>query len=634
MLVEALEDRHLLTTFVVTDLNDNLLANLEGDAQFSLREAIHAANTDTSVDGSEPGGGADEIVFSEGLTGTIILSGTRLEIFDSLTITGPGAELLTINGNNESQIFFTIGDSTDVTLSGMTLTGGNGDNGGAIENDTATLTVIESTISGNSAAVDGGGLRNARGTLTVTGSTISGNTAGDDGGGLDTFYGAVTVTNSTISGNTANDGGGLTHYFGTVTVTGSTISGNTANVAGGGMGGNGTLTATNSTISGNSAQFGGGLFNEGGGLTVTDSTISGNLASGDGGGLYNHFGGLTVTGSTISGNTAGNDGGGLSNYYGTVAVTNTTISDNSANSRGGGLANFDGESEATLTITDSTISGNSASLGGGLINLATLMVTGSTISGNSASVNGGGLNNFDGTVTVTNTTISGNLSDVDGDNSGTGGGVWTFDDQITFTRLFNTIVAGNLMGDMPSDLAEKNVDADSANNLIGDPLSAGGLSEGILGNLVGNGSGNLLPLDQIVDPSLADNGGPTLTHALAPGSRAIDAGDNTFATTLSDQRGAPFARVAGASVDIGAYELQDFDANSFVVTTDLDVVDFNDGEVSLREAILAGNDNPDHNTITFGGSVFTDQLSDTIALGGTRLEIRDSLTITGPVRSC
>ena len=40
----------------------------------------------------------------------------------------------------------------------MTLTGGNGDNGGAIENDTATLTVIESTISGNSAAVDGGGL--------------------------------------------------------------------------------------------------------------------------------------------------------------------------------------------------------------------------------------------------------------------------------------------------------------------------------------------------------------------------------------------------------------------------------------------------------------------------------------------
>ena len=225
-----------------------------------------------------------------------------------------------------------------------------------------TLTLTNSTITGNTADV-GGGIYNQSGTLTLTNSTISGNKAHTDdiytvgsGGGIYNG-GTLTITNSTISGNTADGGGGISNW-GTLTLTNSTISGNTAsgntvNDHGGGIFSDGTLTITNSTISGNTADGGGGIFNQDGTLTVTNSTISGNTAD-DGGGIDNYKGTLTITDSTISGNTATRWGGGGIVNAGTLTLTNNIITSNSA-PYGGGICN------GGTWSSNSIISGNTSS---------------------------------------------------------------------------------------------------------------------------------------------------------------------------------------------------------------------------------------------------------------------------------
>ena len=352
----------------------------------------------------------------------------------------------------------------------------------------------------------------------------------------------------------------------------------------------------------------------GGNLTLDSLTVSGGNATGSfpnhrGGGLLIESGAeATVTGSTVSGNTASDDGGGLMNR-GTATISRSTVSGNTASDDGGGLINY-----GTATINGSTVSGNTASSdGGGLFNGTggAATVISSTITGNMASRHGGGIHNNDNAVTVISSTITGNTSDADGNTIGTGGGLWTFNDGVTFSTLFNTIVAGNLQGTgtTPSDIANKNVEAGSLNNLIGDPGSAGGLVEGTAGNRLGDGNGNLLPLNQIVGP-LADNGGPTLTRALVAGGRAIDAGSNANATDdgtptgtplMYDQRGVGFDRILFGTVDIGAFEAPE--PPSLVVTTELDVVNHLDGLTSLREAVLFANSNADASVITFDPSL-------------------------------
>ncbi|MBM3972376.1 MAG: hypothetical protein FJ302_21330, partial [Planctomycetes bacterium] len=199
--LERLEDRTVPAVITVTSAADNLTVN----GQVTLREALQAANTDASVDGSTAGSGVDTIVFAAGLAGqTITLGGTHLLISSSLTINGLGVR---ISGNNQSRIF-QVDAGTTVTLSGLTLNEGNGGpEGGGIRNS-GTLTISNSTISGNDADLFGGGIRNF-GTLTISNSTISGNTAGDEGGGIRNS-GTLTISNSTISGNSADfDGGGI-----------------------------------------------------------------------------------------------------------------------------------------------------------------------------------------------------------------------------------------------------------------------------------------------------------------------------------------------------------------------------------------------------------------------------------------
>jgi CSLREA domain-containing protein len=209
-------------------------------------------------------------------------------------------------------------------------------------NSGATLTLNDLSVqNGATASADGGGIGNA-GTVTVTNSTISGNSSGEVGGGISND-GTATVTNSTISGNSVQNG---TPF----------------DADGGGIFNDGNLTVTNSTISGNSADYGAGIDNDDM-ATVMNSTISGNSASGEedvGGGIFNSHT-MTVTNSTIAGNTAspaGDSGGGIVNeQFGTLTVTNSTIAGNSASDEGGGIFNA-GTVTFKNTIVANSIGGN------------------------------------------------------------------------------------------------------------------------------------------------------------------------------------------------------------------------------------------------------------------------------------
>ncbi|MGL6075739.1 MAG: choice-of-anchor Q domain-containing protein [Fimbriiglobus sp.] len=246
---------------------------------------------------------------------------------------------------------------------------------------------------------------------------------------------------------------------------------------------------------------------------------------------------VEMKGLTIRNGTAVN-GGGVYNS-GTLTLSNTTISGNLvidgpvAGSSGGGLFNT-----GTAIVTNSTIAGNTSIVAGGISNLggATLTVINSTISGNSADAVGG-IRNY-GAATFINTTITGNSSK----NSG---GLAT---RTGTTTLTNTIVAGNLNLTTPDDINGE-LAAASKNNLIGVDTNLTGITNGSQGNQIGTAT---TPLDAKLG-TLALNGGSTKTHALLPGSPALNLGDNTGVSTM-DQRG--FARVVGATVDIGAVEAQ------------------------------------------------------------------------------
>ena len=601
--MEPLEDRRLLAVFTVDNLSDAGLG--------SLRQAIADANANI---------GADIVEFQAGLSGTIALSSGEMTITDDLTIDGPGAAALTIDAQQNSRIFNISTISGPVTLNGLHLTGGSaGSRAGAIFSaTTAPLTVNASTISGNTArgvSVRGGGIF-ASGDVTVTGSTIADNYAagpsrGAYGGGI-YAAGDVTITGSTISGNTVTGNsravyglgavGGGVYAKGDVTITGSTISGNSANsdssyVVGGGIYTRGGVTVSDTTISGNSANSdlsgaGAGGIRARGDVTVAGSMISDNSVAGDATNFPSltfaaHAGGirtsgdLTLTDSIVSGNSAtgiGGDavGGGLSAFRGQVTVTDSMISGNSATSdlraKGGGIFTF-----GNVTVSNSTISGNSAvgdqASGGGIRASGDVRVTSSTISGNAASGVesgwGGGIytdGSFRPDLTVSSSTISGNSAT--GDESGGGGGIYG-GGQVTVansTTSGNSATGGSLFGglrhgggggiwvnDRPLTIENSIVASNSTDDGTFTDLNPGTGPLTVRYSLIGTAAS---PIDPLLGP-LQDNGGPTFTHALLPGSPAINAGDSAFAPPPDfDQRGDPFDRVVDGRIDMGAFEVQ------------------------------------------------------------------------------
>jgi len=165
-----------------------------------------------------------------------------------------GLGTLTVDGNDSHRVFSVLSGPT-VVLRGLVVTNGTsvGDasNGGGISNS-GTLTLTNSTVSGNETTGNGGGIYNDDGTLTLTNSTVSGNEAGYGGAGIYN-RGTLTLTNSTVSGNTGvyGAGGGISNVDGTLTLTNSTVSGNATAYGGSGISNDGgTLTLTNTVIDG------------------------------------------------------------------------------------------------------------------------------------------------------------------------------------------------------------------------------------------------------------------------------------------------------------------------------------------------------------------------------------------------
>ncbi len=270
-----------------------------------------------------------------------------------------------------------------------------------------------------------------------------------------------------------------------------------------------------------------------------------------GGGALENAGTLTLAESTIS-DSQGGYGGGIHNV-GTLTLRQSTISGNRGVVSGGGIVNI-----GTLTLSQCTISGNHSDLGGGIVNAQSLLVIDSTISGNGADSDGGGIYNSGASqasvVNVYNTTIVFNGADADADPvyGGTGGGV--FNEPGGSFNLRNSLVAGNIVENAPVYDDCNGTLSSYGRNLIGE------LGEPAPCTInVGSGSWTALDSTNSID-ILRDNGGPTRTHALLPGSNAIDGGDPTLGCTdnngntiATDQRGAP--RVTGVRCDIGAFEV-------------------------------------------------------------------------------
>jgi len=292
-------------TFTVDSLGDPGTDGC-GDGECTLREALTAANANP---------GADVIDFS--VTGTINLTGELPVINDDLALNGPGPNKLTVRRDTggDYEIFFVTGPAK-VSFSGLTISNGrgfNGQSGGGIYNNFANVSISNATISGNS-AISGGGIFNQgilnQGTMSITDSTVTGNVAFSLGGAV-VNAGTLTITRSTLNDNqtTGPDGaGGAIANFGSMDIFTSTINGNSTSGNGGGVYTESDGNIINSTISGNSANLGGGIYNNYvGSLNIANSTIALNSASLKGAGIWNEAGLINLRSSIVALNSGNAD---------------------------------------------------------------------------------------------------------------------------------------------------------------------------------------------------------------------------------------------------------------------------------------------------------------------------------------
>jgi hypothetical protein len=343
--------------------------------------------------------------------------------------------------------------------------------------------------------------------------------------------------NVTISGPGANqrsvDGNQGDCVFAVARDKTAAISGLTIRNAQVGISNIGTLTVSNCAVSGNSS---GGLSNVANGqdstsatLTIANSTVSDNSGPGISNSSFMASAIVTVLSSTLAGNGSGISARGFEG--GTrVIVNNSTISNNSTDS-GGGIYSY----WSYVTIANSTLSGNSADTSGGGIYAEgpLLEISNSTVSGNSAGTSGGAIfNNTSGYVRINNGTFSGNSGD-------SGGGIYSVSHVEVSNTIFNAGVSGENIFNNGGTVTSYgyNLSSDDAGGFL-------------------TGPGDQINTNPLLGP-LQDNGGPTFTHALLPGSPAVDAGDPNFSPPPSyDQRACPFDRVFNGRIDIGSFETQ------------------------------------------------------------------------------
>jgi|GEM_PF-1985836 len=546
---------------------------------------------------------------------------TDIRITDSVEILGPGSSLLFLDGSGgfvdilgldpNSTRFFTIDDGNqsseiEVVIRDLTFTNSTNtaDDGGAVwssENLLLAGVEFEDNLTSDlqllGTGLRGGALFQQGGELTLDGVEFSGNqTEGVASGG-----GALFVLDSTLNvlpgtaffGNSTqqSDSGGAAIFAqnSNVTIEESFLTGNLT-AAGDSRGAaiyalasdvqlNSVFVSSNRTLGAQSR--GAGVYTSNSQLTVTDSTITLNNSVGTfaaGAGIFSAGGTLNVTDSLLdrnSTNGAGSGGGAIAGSGAEIVVERTTLIGNSTNglsAPGGGLHNLNGN----LTIRDSTLTGNEAqdeaAQGGAvfsstnLSNLRTAVIN-STLSGNTAGGQGGGVFNANGLTEILYSTITDNSLTGLVTPFGFGSGVASLGgSSTTRTEVGSSIIAGN-GGVNASDVDNPGApfgDKESGFLSLGFNVIGTGLSVGT-NTAAGafNGPGDFQPgTDQtnVIDPllaPLADNNGPTQTHALQENSPAIDAGNPAARSGVGDvpsqdQNG--LLRVQGPQIDVGAFE--------------------------------------------------------------------------------
>ncbi len=454
--------------------------------------------------------------------GILIDNGAVVSIFDSSvthntatgTAIGPG--LINAGGiHNRGELSL---ENVEVLFNVAELPAGNHAYGGGIYNQ-QSLTMSNCEVAMNTSEELGSGIFNDVGaTATINDSNIQDNFAA---GGVYNL-GHMILNDSDVYRNNTNSYdycGGITNYN-VLEMTGGVVADNAAPDYYAGI--CNLEPTSNAVISATliSQNIGSGVINYGS-MDMTEVTVSEHIRTG----IFNYES-MSLSRSTVTLNLSPK-GGGIWNVRGEMTIKDSTISENDASMWGGGLMN---NADAILTIEGSTLSGNSAAARGGGIyqegggSIGSLTMLNSTISGNSAPEGAGIANN--GEVTLKFVTITNNASH----------GISSVN--IGVTRMLSSIIADNAVADcFGTDFITLGYNLDSDNTCSLDPT---------LDDIPG-----AAPL---LDP-LANNGGPTWTHALMPASPAVDTGAGGGDCPAADQRGV--VRPQGVHCDIGAFELEE-----------------------------------------------------------------------------
>jgi predicted outer membrane repeat protein len=443
--------------------------------------------TEAALEAALAGGG--EVSFNCGPHPYTIRLDTEKTIEVTTRLDGGGR--IRLDGGGHHRIFY-VNEGVEMELRDITLTKGWSDQGGLVYN-AGTLSIQNAILSLGHGHL-GGAVFNA-GTLTIRDSKLTGG-SGDSGGGVYN-EGTLNITGTEISNDTlfrVNFGTAIYNTEGaTLTLSDSRLTGNYAEETGAGIDNYGTASVTRVIFDRNYGESGGGIANFGS-MVVEECLFLENAMTG-GGAVVNDGrrweGMMVIRNSSFVHNAATLSSGGAIGNIGTLTLENNLFYGNSALGYGGAVYNHE---NATLTVTNNTFSENTAAQGGGIYSIGTVSITNSTFFGNSS----------DGLV-----------------NAGEG-----------TMQVLNTLLASNSPSNCNGLIA-------SAGYNMEDSATCGFTS-----------TGDQIVSNPLIGP-LADNGGPTWTHALLKGSPAINTGTNE-GCPATDQRGVIRPRLGAC--DIGAYE--------------------------------------------------------------------------------
>jgi CSLREA domain-containing protein len=493
-----------------------------GDGTCSLREATLYANGTAEPDcAAAPASGLTTITMPAGL---YVVTGGPLSLTGNVAVAGAGAATTTITAAGASQVFV-VAPTANAAISDVTVTGGStfnmcgggfcgngqprfGQPGGGIANN-GNLLLSRVAVTGNRTA---DGAINGECTSANPAGGCGGGNGGDGGGISNSGTGTLTIAASTITGNTTGAGAAGDHGAPDQPPGNSGSGGN-----GGGISNAGTLTVMNSTIANNTTGVGqDGTLGANGSGNGDGGNASVGAAGGSGAGIESS-GPLFVSGSTLVGNRTGVGGKGANGGNATGTGFGGNGSTGGAGGSGGAI-----DSTADMTVTNSTIVAN-ASAGGGVPGANGTQNFGPQ-PGPGQPGTGGGINERAMGATLTHVTLTANSA------AGVGGGIDGAGGTITAA---NSIVSGNVAA--PPNLNCAGVLVDQGGNV---EFAAASCPAGFL-----HANPRLT--------GLANNGGPTQTVALQPGSAAIHHVSTCVLPT--DQRGV--TRPVGSACDSGAYQV-------------------------------------------------------------------------------